>query len=281
MKIGSYIQGGRPSYGVLAGGGIVDLGRRLGDKYPDLLACLKAFALDEAMAAAAGQSPDFAEDDVIHLPIIPSPVNVYCAGINYLDHIEETGSERPEFPTIFLKTEQAFVGHNQPIIRPRVSEQFDFEGEFAIVIGKPGRHIKSENWLDHVAGYTLLMDGSIRDFQRLSVDAGKNFFHSSSSGPWMVTRDEVPDFADMAIETRLNGEVMQRSSIDQLCFDVGDLMAYYSQIFQFQPGDIISTGTPGGVGARRDPPLWMKAGDELEIEISGIGVLRNPIIDES
>ena len=282
MKIGSYIYNGKASYGVKLDDGIVDLGRRLGKFYPDLPTLIKAFALGEAEEASRNQSPDFREEDVYFLPLMPAPVNIYCAGINYLDHIEETGRDKPEFPTLFIKSQQSMIGHGQDLVRPKVSDQFDFEGEFAVVIGKPGRYIAKENWKDYIAGYTIIMDGSIRDFQKRSVDQGKNFYHSSSSGPWLITMDEVPgDFRDMKLTTRLNGKVMQASDLGKLCFDVSDLISYYSQIFYFQPGDMIATGTPGGVGSRRDPPVWMKPGDELEVEITGIGILKNAVVGEN
>ena len=282
MKIGSYIYNGKASYGVKVDDGIVDLGRRLGKFYPDLPTLIKAFALGEAEEESRNQSPDFKEEDVYFLPLMPAPVNIYCAGINYLDHIEETGRDKPEFPTLFMKSQQSMIGHGQDLVRPKVSDQFDFEGEFAVVIGKPGRYIAKENWKDYIAGYTIIMDGSIRDFQKRSVDQGKNFYHSSSSGPWLITMDEVPgDFRDMKLTTRLNGKVMQASDLGKLCFDVSDLISYYSQIFYFQPGDMIATGTPGGVGSRRDPPVWMKPGDELEVEITGIGILKNAVVGEN
>ena len=282
MKIGSYIYNGKASYGVKIDDGIVDLGRRLGNIYPDLPTLIKAFALGEAAEACRNQSPDFREEDVYFLPLMPAPVNIYCAGINYLDHIQETGRDKPEFPTLFMKSQQSMVGHRQELVRPKVSDQFDFEGEFAVVIGKPGRYIAKDNWKDYIAGYTILMDGSIRDFQKRSVDQGKNFYHSSSSGPWLVTMDEVPeDYRNMKLTTRLNGIVMQASDLGKLCFDVSDLISYYSQIFYFQPGDMIATGTPGGVGSRRDPPVWMKPGDKLEVEITGIGILKNTVVGEN
>ncbi|MDG2034119.1 MAG: fumarylacetoacetate hydrolase family protein [Rhodospirillales bacterium] len=281
MKIGSYIVGGKTSYGVRVEDGIIDLGRRLGDKYADLLAVLKAFALDEAAAMADGQPADFQEADVQFLPLIPAPVNIYAAGINYMTHIRETGRDVPKTPSLFLKTQQSFVGHEQNIIRPKVSECLDYEGEFAAVIGKPGRNIPEDNWRNYVAGYTILNDGSVRDFQKRSLDQGKNFYHSSASGPWMVTLDEAPDnFASMSLTTKKNGEVRQHATVDQLCFTLPQLIAYYSQVFHFQPGDIITTGTPDGAEHYRDPPAWLVPGDEVEIEITGIGVLRNRVVDE-
>ena len=281
MKIGSYIIDGKASYGVKTDEGIVDLGRRLGNRYADLPTVIRAFALDEASETADGEPPDFGENDIEFLPLIPAPVNTYAAGVNYMTHIIETGRKVPEVPSLFLKTQQAFVGHKQNIVRPRVSECLDYEGELAVVIGKPGRYISENNWRDYVAGYTIINDGSIRDFQKRGVDQGKNFYHSSASGPWMVTLDEAPkDFADMTLTTKKNGQVRQQATVDKLCFSVAQLMAYYSQIFHFQPGDIITTGTPDGAEHYRNPPAWLVPGDEVEIEITGIGILRNRVVDE-
>ena len=281
MKIGSYIYKGKTSYGVEIQGGIFDLGSRIGDKYPNLQILIRSFALAEANKLSSGKSPDFSQEDIIFLPLMPDNINIYCAGINYLDHIQETGRTRPEKPTLFLKTYQSMVGHLENLVCPSASEQYDFEGELAVIIGKPGKNIAKDNWEDYVAGYTILMDGSVRDFQKVSVDQGKNFYHSSSVGPWLVTRDEcASDFSELKLTTRLNSEVMQSSDAGKLCFDVPELISYYSKIVHFQPGDIIATGTPGGVGSRRNPPIWMKKGDQIEVEISGLGTLSNTIIDE-
>mgnify|MGYP001437190586 FL=1 len=281
MKIGSYIYKGKTSYGVEIQGGIFDLGSRIGDKYPNLQILIRSFALAEANKLSSGKSPDFSQEDIIFLPLMPDNINIYCAGINYLDHIQETGRTRPEKPTLFLKTYQSMVGHLENLVCPSASEQYDFEGELAVIIGKPGKNIARDNWEDYVAGYTILMDGSVRDFQKVSVDQGKNFYHSSSVGPWLVTRDEcASDFSELKLTTRLNSEVMQSSDAGKLCFDVPELISYYSKIVHFQPGDIIATGTPGGVGSRRTPPIWMKNGDQIEVEISGLGTLSNTIIDE-
>lgn len=280
MKIGSYTHYGEASYGVLVGDRIVDMKGRMGPDYPDLLSVLRAGALDVARKAAEGEDGDFAVADVTFLPLIPAPVNIYCAGINYMDHVKETGREPPPFPTTFMKLAQSLVGHDQPILKPKVSDNFDFEAEYCVVIGKTGRHIAKADYKDYVAGYTCLMDGSVRDFQKVAVDQGKNFNKSSSVGPWLVTPDELPAEKDMRIEGRLNGEVMQISTLDQLIHDVGDCLSYYSQFAQLEPGDMISTGTPGGVGHARDPQLWMKEGDVFEVEITGIGLLRNPVVNE-
>jgi len=281
MRIGSYIHEGNRSYGVAVEDGIVDIGRRLGDSYPDLLSILSSYALDEAYDAAAGQSADFGFNDVTYLPLIPTPGIIYCAGINYMDHVIETGRNKPKYPVGFEKIPQAIVGHDQPLVKPKVSDAFDFEAELAVVIGRGGRHIPMENWRDHVAGYTCFMDGSIRDFQKRSVDQGKNFNRSSSCGPWLTTLDEAPEkFEDIKLTGRLNGDIMQQSDVGQLVFSIPEMIAYFSQIWEFAPGDIIATGTPSGVGVRRDPPVFMKEGDVFEVELSGIGVLRNPVINE-
>ena len=280
MKLGSYIHEGKPGYGAQVPGGIFDLTRRLAADYPDLLALLRGGGLDAARKLAQAKVRISRKRMPSSRPT--APVNIFCAGVNYLDHIEEMGRERPPNPTLFMKLAQSLVGHNQPLIKPRLSECFDFEAELAVVIGKGGWHIQiqKENWRDHVAGYSCLMVGSIRDFQKLAVDQGKNFYHSSASGPWMVTLDEVPEPADMKIEGRLNGEIMQHSSIDMLIFGVAELVSYYSGIVQLEPGDMISTGTPAGVGHGRSPELYMKAGDVFEVEITGVGLLSNPVVDE-
>lgn len=280
MKIASYMIGGETRYGVVEQDGVIDLRNRIGDRYPDFLSLLKEDAIGAATTAVTGEAADFGLDEIEFLPLIPAPVNIFCAGINYMDHVLETGNQPPDVPRLFMKLEQSLVGHDQPLIRPHVSEQFDFEAELCVVIGKAGRYITREDALAHVAGYTCLMDGSIRDFQKISTDQGKNFYHSSSVGPWMVTPDELPDAADMHIEGRLNGKVMQHSTIDQLIHTVDHLISYYSQIAELRPGDMVSTGTCGGVGHRRNPPVYLKKGDVFEVEITGIGVLSNPVVDE-
>jgi 2-keto-4-pentenoate hydratase/2-oxohepta-3-ene-1,7-dioic acid hydratase in catechol pathway len=180
---------------------------------------------------------------------------------------------------LFFKTLQSFVGHDQPVVRPKQSVEFDYEAELAVVISKPGRYIPKSAWREHVAGFTCLLDGSIRDYQKRSVDVGKNFYHASSIGPWLATLDEVPEPENTRITCRLNGETMQDSTIDQLVFDVGDLVSYYSEFFALEAGDVISTGTPSGVGFTRQPPVWMKDGDVWEMEITGVGLLRNSVVD--
>jgi len=279
MKLISFEQGGRESYGAVAGDGVVDLGKRL-TGHPTLRTALGA--MDE-LRAAADNAPDIALADVTLLPPITDAYRIMCVGLNYRTHIEETGRETPTHPILFARYADSHVAHGQPMIRPRVSEHFDFEGELAFVVGKPGRHISKADALSHVAGYSCYNDGSVRDFQRHTSQftPGKNFHHSGAFGPWLVTADELPDPGAMTLETRLNGEVVQHAETSDLLFDVPELIEYMSKVWPLRVGDVVATGTTGGVGAARKPPLWMKAGDKIEVEISGVGLLANPVINEN
>ena len=281
MKLLSYESGGQASYGVVSGEGVVDLGRRL--PYADLRALIAADALGEARAAAAGQDADARLDGITYLPTIPHPDKVICVGLNYQDHRAETGrTEETANPTLFNRFANAQTGHGQPMIRPSASDNYDFEGELALIIGKPGRHVAEADALAHIAGYACFNDGSVRDWQFHTSQflPGKNFFASGALGPWMVTSDEIPDPAALRLITRLNGQEVQNATTDMLIFTIPRLIAYISTFTELSPGDVIPTGTPGGVGARRNPPLWMKPGDVVEVEISGVGTLRNPIAAE-
>jgi len=278
MKIASYSHRGAPSYGVVAAGGIVDLKTRLGGRYPSLLALLEGGALDEARRAAESATPDFAERAIEYRPLVPDRVNIFCTGLNYRGHIEETGLDAPKFPRLFMKLDESLVGHRVPMIRPRASEQFDFEGELMVVLGKTARHVAEKDAMDYVAGYSVFNDGSLRDFQRRTTDQGKNFYRSSSVGPYMVTMDEVPPNAEMQLISRLNGEVEQSTAIADMIFPVPVLIAYFSSITRLRPGDMIATGTCGRVAYSEKQ--YMKAGDTIEIEITGLATLSNPIIDE-
>jgi len=211
-----------------------------------------------------------------------STAKILCVGVNYRPHIEEMGREIPSYPVVFTRFASSLVGPGEPVIRPQASEQLDFEGELAIVIGKNARHVSRENALDYVAGYCCFLDGSVRDWQRHTgqFTAGKNFDRSGAIGP-MVPAADVPDPTTLELTTRVNGEVMQRGNVADLVFDIPRLIEYCSTFTELRPGDIIATGTPGGVGAARTPPVWLKDGDVVEVDISGIGVLRNPIQDES
>lgn len=278
MKIVSFTADGRDSYGFVDGEKVVDVGAMAGGD-------LKAFLASRghhAMSALADDAPRHSLDAIDFLPTVPNPDKIFCIGLNYLTHIRETGREPPAHPPLFLRVANAQVGQDVAMIRPRVSTAFDFEGELAVVIGQTCRHVSKERALDVVAGYTCFNDGSIRDWQRHTSQfgAGKNFHRSGAMGPWLVTTDEVPDPGTSSLETRLNGEVMQSARLDDLVFGVADLIEYLSTVTVLEPGDVIATGTPGGVGAFRDPKIFMKPGDVIEVEIGGIGILRNPIEDE-
>jgi 2-keto-4-pentenoate hydratase/2-oxohepta-3-ene-1,7-dioic acid hydratase in catechol pathway len=279
MKLVSYIADGAEDFGVVSGDGVIGMRRRLG--YPSLRHALLPEGLDTMRKAAAGVAPDHRLADIHFLPVIPNPDKVICAGINYRAHAAETGRELPQQPSMFARLTDTLVGHEGAMIRPKISTHFDFEGELTIVIGRPGRYIRKEDALDHVAGYTIMVDGSVRDYQKFSVTSGKNFPGTGPLGPWIVTTDECPDPHKLTLTTRLNGQVMQHSGTDILIHDVPALIAFVSNFTPLAPGDLIATGTPEGVGHRRNPPLWMKAGDVLEVEISGIGILRNRIVDEA
>lgn len=276
MKIVSFTVGSQQSYGLMRDNGIVDVGRRCGGTVLDHLADMAVLADHESA------QPDFQVDEVHLLPPVANSSRIICIGLNYKTHIAETGHEPPAYPILFPRYPGSLVGSGAPLVRPRVSDRFDFEGELAFVIGRPGRHIPAERALDHVAGYACLNDGSIRDFQRHTSQflPGKNFDRSGSFGPWLVTPDEVGDIGSLQLTTRLNGEIVQQACIDDLLFGVEALIAYISQIWEVRPGDVIATGTTGGVGAARNPQLWMKPGDCVEVEIDRLGTLTNSVISE-
>lgn len=278
MKLATYTHRGAQSYGALTSNGVVDLGKRIGTKYPNLLALLEKDAVGEARRAIEGQKADFPEGEIRYLPLIPDRINIYCTGLNYRDHIAETKSEAPKFPRLFMKLDKSLVGANVPLIRPKASVEFDFEAELMVVIGKEARYVSKAQAMNYVAGYTLFNDGSIRDYQRRTTDQGKNFYHSSSVGPYMVTRDEIPPDSDMKLYARLNGKVEQEAKISDMIFPVPVLIEYFSSITRLRPGDMIATGTCGRVSY--SDKQFMKGGDTIEIEITGIGKLVNPIVDE-
>jgi 2-keto-4-pentenoate hydratase/2-oxohepta-3-ene-1,7-dioic acid hydratase in catechol pathway len=219
-------------------------------------------------------------DQVKLLPPIANPDKILCAGLNYASHIAETERKAPVHPRLFARLANTLLAHGDPMVRPRISTHFDYEGELAVIIGRAGRYISEADALSHVAGYTCFNDGSIRDFQEHSVTAGKNFPATGPLGPWMVTADEIPDPTRLHLTTRLNGEEVQSSATDCLIYSIPTLISYASSFTPLVPGDIIATGTPQGVGHRRSPQKWMKPGDVIEVEISGIGLLRNTIVDE-
>lgn len=281
MKLVSFEHGGRASFGVVNGDGVVDLRLALGDRYADLAALLAADALAEA-AAVAGRTPDHRLDALTLLPVIPQPGKIWCCGLNYGEHVRETQREVTEQPTFFLRVADSQVAHGQPILCPPESTQVDYEAEIAVIIGRPGRRIAEADVAAHIAGYACYNDGSIRDWQRHTSQwvPGKNFWRTGGFGPWMVTADEIPFGTVMRLQTVLNGQVMQDATTDLMIHSIARQVAYVSTIAPLRAGDVIVTGTPGGVGARRQPPVWMKPGDVCEIVVDRIGTLRNPIAAE-
>jgi 2-keto-4-pentenoate hydratase/2-oxohepta-3-ene-1,7-dioic acid hydratase in catechol pathway len=279
MKLASFEIASTPSYGVVVDGGIVDLGQRL-PLAPDI-ATLLATGLETAREFTAAR-PDHTFAELSWSPVIPAPGAIYCIGLNYRAHVEEVGRPLGDWPTVFIRVAGSQIGHLAPIIRPRVSRELDFEGELALIIGQGGRYIDRANALDHIAGYSLYNDASIRDFQRHSgqYTAGKNFPATGAFGPWLVTSDEIGDPAALELTTRLNGEVVQHASLSELLFTIPELVSYISSFIVLRPGDVIVTGTPAGVGSSREPKLWMKPGDTVEVTVPGIGTLANPVTDE-
>lgn len=283
MRLMTFETNGKTSFGAVDGDGVIDLLAAMNGKYPDILSVLEAGALSEAESAAAGRSPDHALSDIIYLPVIQNPNKIICVGLNYEEHRIETGREPTGHPVLFPRYANCQVGHQQPMVKPKNSDKFDYEGEMAVIIGKAGRHVSREDALSLVAGYSCYNDGSIRDYQTHTHQymPGKNFTATGAFGPWMVTSDEIPDPTVMTLTTRLNGQVVQQAKTDQMIFNIPHVISYISSFMELQPGDVIASGTPGGVGAKRTPPLWMKDGDTVEVDITGIGTLVNPIVNEA
>ena len=282
MKFASFIVQGRTTYGVVEGTQVIDLESVKATFGTDLKQAIAINRLGELTPAVLAPLPRVALADVTFLPVIENPGKVLCIGINYATHVRETGREMPTYPMIFTRFADSQVAHLQPIIRPKASHKLDFEGELAVVIGKTARHVKAADALEYVAGYACYNDGSVRDWQKHTIQfvPGKNFPRTGGFGPWLVTCDEIGDPQDLELTTRLNGQVMQHTSTSDMIFDVRHLIEYCSTFTELAPGDVIVSGTTGGVGAFREPPVWMKPGDTVEVEISGIGILRNSIADE-
>lgn len=281
MRIASFSLQQQPGYGVVSDVGVRPAPPALRARYPDLKSVLAAGALSELAIAAQESAPLHINTLQFSMPI-PDPARIICVGMNYLEHIHEMGRKRPAYPSLFTRFNDTMVGHEQPVLRPRISTQYDYEGELAVVIGRTARYLKEADALDYVAGYTCFLDGSVRDWQNHTSQfiPGKNFPASGSCGPWLVTADELPDLSQLRLQTRVNAEVLQSTSFSDLCFKVAQIVAYCSGFCQLNPGDIIATGTPSGVGFARKPPRWLKAGDRVEVEIDGIGVLANIVVDE-
>jgi 5-carboxymethyl-2-hydroxymuconate isomerase len=286
VQFASFQIEGRPTFGCVVGDGVVDLGRRLAPRFRSLLEVLRAGALAEVMAHAAGVRADYALAQVRLLPPVVAPEKIICIGVNYANRNEEyaDGSALPKYPSMFMRTPGSLVGHEEPIIRPKVSDQFDYEGEIVLAIGREGRHIAHEDALAHVAGLTLCNEGSVRDWMRhgkFNVTQGKNFDASGSLGPFLTTVDEIDWTTPLRLTTRVNGEVRQHDTTASLIFSFADIIVYLSTFTTLRPGDLIATGTPTGAGARFDPPVWLIPGDVVEIEVPGIGLLRNEVADEA
>ncbi|MEA2974508.1 MAG: hypothetical protein QOF19_28, partial [Alphaproteobacteria bacterium] len=257
MKLASYMAGGKPSFGAVIGDGVVTLNERLQGHYATLRDALAGGAVEEMRRASEGEKPDHMLADLRFLPVIPNPEKILCVGINYRSHAAEHGGEAPALPNIFTRFVDTLVEHEGEMIRPSISTSFDFEGELAVVIGRGGRYIKAEDALSHIAGYTCFCDASVRDFTKYSLIASKNFPGTGPAGPWMTTADEIPDPAKLVLKTRLNGQEMQKSGTDMLIHDIPAIIAFCSKFTKLSPGDIIATGTPEGIGAKRNPPVWM------------------------
>ena len=285
MRLITFEREGRACLGVRRDEQVVDLARAAPDlpgTWPEIFDALRLGEVEQAVAAAPAEAT-LAADTIELLPPIPRPPKILAAGLNYHDHATEVGLKIPEFPIFFVRFPTSFVGHGEAMVCPQASHQFDYEAELAVVIGKGGRHISQADALEHVAGYAAANDGSLRDFQFKGQQwtLGKNFDASGAWGPDIVTRDELPAGAKgLAVRCRLNGETLQDGNTDDLIFDVADLIASAAEVMTLEPGDLIITGTPAGVGAARKPPLWMKPGDRVEVEVEGVGVLANPVVAE-
>ncbi|WP_028217111.1 fumarylacetoacetate hydrolase family protein [Paraburkholderia oxyphila] len=283
MKYASFSVDGRETYGIIDGDKVIDLGKRIGGEYPTLKALCAADLPREVAQAVAGQA-DYTLADITFLPPIADPVHIWCLALNYVEHHNEVQSagrvqELPKQPALFARASDSLTAHGQPLRHPAVSEQFDYEGELVVVIGKPGYRVKAENAFEHVAGYTIMNEGSVRDWQfhTRQITPGKNFYQSGAIGPWIVPRDEVGDADTLRIQTKLNGAIMQDDTAASMVHKIPRFIEYVSSIAPLCPGDILATGTPSGVGFSRTPPVFMKPGDECEITIDRIGTLRNKV----
>ena len=282
MKLISFTRLGEVGFGALIDDGVVDLINQLDYGVNNIKEAIESDLLYLAADYLEGRTPDFAMSDVTLLPVIPNPAKIICIGLNYENHRKETKRPDVEHPTIFVRYPDSQVAHGQALIKPKSSERFDYEGEMAVIIGDGGRNISEETALDHVAGYACYNDGSVRNWQRHTSQftPGKTFPGTGAFGPYMVTPDEVGDYTKLPIQTRLNGKIMQDAKLSDLIFPVPRLINYVSQFTPLAGGDVIVSGTPGGVGDKREPPVYMVPGDFVEVEIGILGTLANPVIGE-
>lgn len=283
-RLATFTVGGKARYGAVTAKGVVDLSARH-TQWPTLREVIEAGALQRLADEADAFAADFSLDDIAYEIPIPSPEKIICVGVNYPDRNEEykDGQAAPSNPSLFIRFPRSFVGHGAALARPPESPQLDYEGEVVIVIGKAGRRVAEADALSHIAALSLCNEGTIRDWVRhakFNVTQGKNFDRTGSIGPWLVPFTDEAQIADIALTTRVNGEVRQQDRTSRMIFSFGKIINYVSTFTTLVPGDIIVTGTPTGAGARFDPPVWLKPGDVIEVEADGIGLLRNGVVDE-
>ena len=277
MRLLSFTLNQESRFGIATDDGVVDLSHRT--SFPDLNSALSD--LDQ-VRTFEDIAPDHSWESISFDIPVPNQRRVLCAGLNYHKKYPLGGEVKPpKQPVYFNKPPGSLVPHNGQLLRPIASVQLDYEVELAVIIGRAGRHISESAALDHVAGYTILNDGSVRDWQRHGVAAGKNFFHSGSCGPWIVTSDQIPEPSNLSVITRVNGEQRQNAGVDEMIFSVQELISYMSQIMPLEPGDIIATGSPEGTGGSMEPQVWLTDGDVIEFEIPTVGILANTVVDET
>lgn len=284
MRFLTFTHAGKESWGVITDEGVIDLGNLVGSS---LLETLQNDKLEAMKKLANGLEVDYKSDDVEFLPPITNPGKIACVGVNYANRNAEykDGSEAPSYPSLFIRTPDSFTGHNKPLIRPPESHKLDYEGEIVIIIGKEGRRIAEEDAYEHIAGLTIMNEGTLRDWVRhakFNVTQGKNFIHSGSIGPWMVSADEftAEQFENLRVTTHVNGEIRQDDTTASMMFPFKYIISYFSKFFHLKPGDVIATGTPNGAGARFEPPRYLAPGDVVEISVEGVGTLVNGVKDE-
>tara|TARA_B100001750_G_scaffold152141_1_gene121922 strand:+ start:332 stop:1180 length:849 start_codon:yes stop_codon:yes gene_type:complete len=281
MKFLSFLLNGQAKFGTYNKKYITDLTGKIKGALT-LKDLISKNSVSEAKKYTSKNPGNISLDQIDYLPVIPNPGKIICVGLNYSEHVKETGRIVEQNPVIFLRVPESQTAHKQPILKPKVSTHLDYECEMAVIMGDAGKHVKPENALSHIVGYSCYNDSTIRDWQQHTTQfgMGKNFEKTGSFGPHMILSEDIPDYKKLSIQTRLNGKVMQQAKLSQLIFDIPSLISYVSKAIPWQAGDVLVTGTPGGVGFKRKPPVFMKEGDQVEVEISNIGVLSNIIKNE-
>ncbi|OUL89997.1 fumarylacetoacetate hydrolase family protein [Paraburkholderia hospita] len=279
MKLCSFTANNTKRYGaVMPHGGVFDLSARLGAKFPTLRDLIQNNGWSEVRQLVDGAQADYQESDIKFLPVFDESVTIHCVGLNYAAHTAEAGIKQPDFPRTFIKVNASLVGHREALEKPTLSPQFDFEGELAVIMGRPAYRVTAADALEYVAGYTCFMDGSVRDYQlERTIDQGKNFYRSSSMGPYLVTADEVGPLGQLTVTTLVSGETMQHSAFHKMIFSVPTLIEYITSFTELRPGDVIATGTPEGVGFKRSPPRYLQPGDTVEVIVERVGRLVNVV----